>query len=51
MVGGRGGQHYSSQGFISDEEHPFNLNEIGQNAGLNEEIRKLLEENQRTQHH
>ncbi|CDW85959.1 UNKNOWN [Stylonychia lemnae] len=35
---------YSSQGMISDDE--FNLNEL-QNDKMNEEIRKLLEENRR----
>ena len=41
----RGG-HYSSQGVVSDDAD-FNMNEL-HNDKMNEEIRKLLEENRRT---
>lgn len=40
------GGHYSSQGMMSDDVDDFNLNDI-QNDKMNEEIKRLLEENRR----
>jgi hypothetical protein len=43
--GGNGAGQYSSQGMISDGD--FDMNDLQNDRAMNEEIRKLLEENKR----